>query len=169
VCSQDQINILTPLDATSGPVQLVVTNGGVSSAPVTINLKTVSPALLLFDSTHVVATHLNYSLLGPTSLYPGASTPAKPNEQVVLYGVGFGLPNGILMNGSSSQTGSLPVLPVCKVGGNTASVSFAGLISPGLSQLNLTIPANASAGDNSISCTYGGGTTEAGATITVQP
>jgi uncharacterized protein (TIGR03437 family) len=170
VCTQDQINILTPLDSTTGPVQVVVTNGTVPSAPFTINLKNVAPALLLFDSSHVAATHLDYSLLGPTSLYPGLSTPAKPNEQVVLYGVGFGLPNGgSLTNGSSSQSGSLAVFPICNIGSNTAAVGFAGLISPGLYQLNLTVPANAVAGDNPVSCTYDGAATETGAVIAVQP
>jgi uncharacterized protein (TIGR03437 family) len=172
-CASDQINVLTPLDSASGPVQIVVTNGTVSSAPFTVNLKSVSPALLLFDSSHVAATHLDGSLLAPATLYPGLSTPAKPGEQVVLYGVGFGLPGGALVNGSSSQSGSLPVLPVCKIGTGAAALnatlSFAGLISPGLYQLNLTVPVGAATGDDAISCTYGGGSTPVGAVIAVQP
>jgi uncharacterized protein (TIGR03437 family) len=60
------------------------------------------------------------------------------------------------------QIGSLATLPVCNIGGNAAAVGFAGLISPGLYQLNITVPANAATADNSISYTYAGATTPGG-------
>jgi uncharacterized protein (TIGR03437 family) len=168
-CSQDQLNILTPLDSTIGPVPVVVTGGSVSSPPFTANMQAVAPSFLLFSTAgYVAATHSNGTLVGPTSLFPGSSTPARPGEAIVLYAVGFGLPANPLVNGSAIQSGSLPVLPVCKVGGAAAALSFAGLISPGLYQLNLTIPAMAANGDNSVSCTYDGSTTPAGDLIAVQ-
>ena len=139
-CASDQVNVLTPIDNTVGQVNIVVTSAAGVSAPYAVNLKSVAPSILLFSPPYVVAVHSDYSLLGPTSLYPGLSTPAKPNEPVSLYAVGFGLPTAALSNGSSSQSGSLATLPVCTVGGNPAAVSFAGLISPGLYQINLTIP-----------------------------
>ena len=167
ICAKDQINVLTPLDGTVGPVQIVVNNGTTSSAPFTVNEKALAPAFLLFSPPYVVATHANNSLLGPTTLYPGLSTPAKVNEQVVLYAVGFGLPTTPLTAGSSSQSGSIP-LPVCSVGTNPATVAFAGLISPGLYQINLVIPPGTPSKDNSISCTTGGASTPVGDMITVQ-
>ena len=109
----------------------------------------------------------DYSLLGAATLYPGATTPARPGETVVIYAIGFGLPVNPLTNGESSQSGSLPSVPVCQLGGSPAS-TIATLISPGLYQLNLTVPANAQSGDNPISCTYSGATTHSGAFITVQ-
>jgi hypothetical protein len=39
---------------------------------------------------YVAATHVNGALIGPTTLFPNASTPAAPGETVVLYGNGFG-------------------------------------------------------------------------------
>jgi uncharacterized protein (TIGR03437 family) len=168
-CAQDQLNILTPLDATIGPVPVVLTSGAVSIPPFTVNMQTVAPSFLLFTAKgYIAATHANNSLLGPTSLYPGSSTPAKPGETIVLYAVGFGLPATPLVNGSSSQSGSLPVLPVCQVGGTPAAVAFAGVIGPGLYQLNLKIPTTAPNGDNTVGCTYNGQTTPAGNLITVQ-
>src|ERR1017187_8148682 len=98
---------------------------------------------------------------------PSASTPTTPNEEVVLYAVGFGLPSTALTDGSSSQSGVLQPTPVCSVGGNPAAVSFAGLISPGLYQINLTIPAGTPSGDNSIGCTFQGASTPGGDRITV--
>ncbi len=169
VCASDQINVLTPLDNTLGPVQIVVNSGSTSSPPFTSNMKAIAPAFLLFNAAgYTAATHANGSLLGPTSLYPGLSTPAAPNEVIVAYGVGFGLPTAAIVNGSSTQSGPLPTNPVCQVGGNNAAVSFAGVISPGLYQINLTVPASAKNGDNALSCTYNGSTTPPGALISVQ-
>jgi uncharacterized protein (TIGR03437 family) len=86
---------------------------------------------------------------------------------VVVYGVGFGLPGTAIVNGSSTQSGALSTLPACQIGGATAPLSFAGLISPGLYQFNMTVPVAAS-GDNPIGCTYSGASTPAGDLITVQ-
>jgi uncharacterized protein (TIGR03437 family) len=168
-CSQDQLNILTPLDNTVGPVPVVVTSGAVSTAPFTANLQPVAPAILLASTAgYVVATHADSSPVGPTSLHPGSSTPAVPGETIALYAVGFGLPTTTLVNGSASQSGPLPVLPVCQLGGSAATVPYAALFSPGLYQVNLTIPATAVNGDNALSCTYNGVTLPAGDLIAVQ-
>jgi uncharacterized protein (TIGR03437 family) len=168
-CAQDQLNILTPLDNTIGPVPVVVTSGGVSTAPFSANLQAAAPSFLVFNPVgYIAATHADNSLLGPTSLYPGSSTPAKPAETVVLYAVGFGLPAATLLNGSSKQFGALPVMPACQVGGIVAGIAFAGVVDAGLYQLNLAIPATAANGDNAVSCTYNGSTTPPGNLITVQ-
>jgi uncharacterized protein (TIGR03437 family) len=178
-CTQDQLNILTPLDTTTGPVPVVVTNPTASSPPFTVNLNPIAPAFLLFGATqYIAATHLNNAgcaasglpdcYVGPTSLYPGDSIPAKPGETIVLYAVGFGQPSTALVNGSAIQSGALPTNPVCLLGPNPAAVGFAGLAGAGLYQLNVTVPAAAANGDNLFSCTYGGSATPAGALITVQ-
>jgi endo-1,4-beta-xylanase len=118
ICALDQVNVLTPLDNTVGSVQVIVTANGVSSAPFTVTMAAAAPTFLLFNLTGpIVATHLNYSLAGGPTLYPGASTPAKPGEQVVLYGVGFGLPTTPIVNGSSTQSGAMPSTPSCTVAG----------------------------------------------------
>jgi uncharacterized protein (TIGR03437 family) len=169
-CATDQINALTPLDSTTGPVQVVVTNGTTPTTPFTATMQTVVPSFLLFSPLgYVAATHLNFSLIGPPTLFPGASTPAAPGEIVVVYGVGFGLPSATVTSGSSTQTGSLPSLPSCSIGGAPATVGFAGVISPGLYQLNITVPTTAQAADDAISCAYSGATTPAGDLLTVHP
>jgi hypothetical protein len=58
------------------------------------------------------AEHVSYPLLGPASLsLPGYR--AQPGETIVLYAVGFGLPDASapLINGSSSQSGAPAVSP----------------------------------------------------------
>ena len=169
--SPSQVNVLTPLDNTTGPVQIVLT-AGTATASFTANLQTVSPSYLLFGATrYIAATHANGSLLGPASMsVPGYTfTPAQPGEIVVLYGVGFGLPaaSSQLVNGSSSQSGDLPVLPVIQIGGVSANVTFAGVVSPGLYQFDVQVPPGAANGDLSVQTAYGGSSTPAGDLITV--
>ena len=168
-CASDQINVLSPLDNTVGPVQVVVRNGTASSGPFTVNMQATSPAFLQFNlHGYVVATHADYSLLGPSALFPGSSSPAKRGETVLLYAVGFGLPTTPLTDGSSIQTGPLAALPVCTIGSAPATVSGANLISPGLYQLNVIVPIGATTGDSQVSCLYNGVTTPAENWITVQ-
>jgi len=168
-CFEDQLNVLTPLDNTVGQVAVVVSSGGGSSPAFTASMDTVAPSFLLLSTAgYIVATHRDNSLVGSTSLYPGYSTPAKAGEVIALFGVGFGLPSAPLVNDSATQSGALPVMPVCTLGGNSAPLTFAGLVGPGLYQLNLTVPATAGNGDNAVVCTYNGSTTPLGDLITVQ-
>jgi uncharacterized protein (TIGR03437 family) len=164
----DQINVLSPIDATLGSVQVVVNNNGVTLPAYTTTLQPMVPALFNFDGSHVVATHLNYTDVGPTTLYPGLTTPASPGEQIIVYGSGFGIPAGATLTpGSASQSATFSPFPTCTVGGTPATVAFAGIVSPGLVQLNVDIPSTAANGDNPISCTFNGLTTPAGNVVTV--
>jgi len=169
-CSQDQVNALAPIDNTTGPVQVVVSNNGVPSAPFTVTMNPAVPSFLLFSPQgYIVGTHLDFvTLLGPATLFPGLTQPAAINETVILYGVGFGLPTNTLTPGSSSQSGSMPSQVICKVGGNVASTTGPVLITPGLYQINLTIPSGSSSGDNALSCSYNGLPTPAGDLVSVK-
>jgi uncharacterized protein (TIGR03437 family) len=166
----DQINVLSPLDSTLGQVQVVATNQAVSSAPMSVDLLSIAPAIPLFDVTgHVIATHTDFTDIGPVNLIPGLSTtPARPLEVVLIYAFGLGLPTAPLVDGSATQSGSLPVLPTCQMAGAPAPVVAAVLVSPGLYALGVTVPAGAPNGDNVISCSYLDAATPAGNLVTVQ-
>jgi uncharacterized protein (TIGR03437 family) len=152
-CSEDQINVLTPLDDYLGQVLVVVKNGPVSSGAFLVNKVPVTPSILRFSARgDAVATHVDGKLLGPVTLYPGLSTPGARGESISLWTVGLGLPTTALVPGSSTQSGSLPFTPACFLSGDPASVA-AALVSPGLYQLNVTIPNSARAGDNLFYCT----------------
>jgi len=170
-CATDQINVLSPLFDPQGLVPVVVTRNGVASAPFVVTKTGVSPALPLFDvKGHVVARHLDFSLMGPTTLYPGLSTPAKPGETIILVAYGFGAstnPGATLTEGSATQSGPLPFTPRCWISGLQANVA-AALISPGLFQLNVTVPTQTPSGDNPIICVYPGFPMSPGALIAVQ-
>ena len=165
--SPTQINILTPPDAMSGAVQVTVTNNGTASASFTAQAQAFSPSFFVFNGgPYVAAVHSNGSLIGPTTLYPG-STPAKPGETVLIFANGFGQTNVPVTSGSSTQSGSLPSLPVIQIGGVTARVLFAGLAAAGEFQFNVVIPASLANGDHPITATYANGSTQTGNLITI--
>jgi hypothetical protein len=65
---EHQVNVLTPLDGTVGPVQVVVTSSGTSSSPFTVNLQAAAPSFPLIGATnYILATHADNSLVGPAT------------------------------------------------------------------------------------------------------
>jgi uncharacterized protein (TIGR03437 family) len=86
----------------------------------------------------------------------------------VIYAFGFGLPKSAMVSGSASQSGSLPTLPTIQIGGTPATVTYAGVMGPGLYQLNVVVPKTASSGDNTVTCSYNGATSPPGDLITIQ-
>ena len=110
--SPTQINVLTPPDLAVGPVQVQVSVNGVSGAAFTVQAQKYSPSFFVNGAgPYVLATHLDGSLIGPATLYPGLSSPAMSGETVVLYANGFGPTSVPVVKGSLTQSGALPGLP----------------------------------------------------------
>ncbi len=169
--SPAQVNVLTPLDAAAGPAPVVLTFGGNASAPFIVNLKPLAPVFLVHGAgPYIAALHGNATLVGPASLStPGIPvTPAKPGEIVALYGTGFGLPTTPLAAGSAVQFAPLSSLPAISIGGLAATVQYAGVISPGLYQFNVVVPATAADGDNPVTAAYDSAGAFGGAILAVQ-
>jgi len=167
--SATQINVLTPPDLALGTLQVQVNYNGVSSPLFTAQSEPLSASFFVFNGgPYVAATHLNGSYIGPASLFPGVTTPVKPGETIMLYSNGFGATSIPVVSGSLAQSGVLSPLPVVKIGGIPANVSFAGLVAVGEYQFNVDVPLSATDGDASITATYSGSTTQIGALITVQ-
>jgi uncharacterized protein (TIGR03437 family) len=168
--SPTQVNVLTPLDSTTGPVAVVANNGSAVTAAFIANLQAAAPGFLRFgDGVHIAAMHADFSYLGPASMSVNGSafTPAAPGETIMLFGDGLGLPATALTAGSMYQSSPLATWPQITIGGTTAEVQWAGLISPGLYQINVTIPATAATGDNEVIATYAGFASPNGAMIPV--
>jgi uncharacterized protein (TIGR03437 family) len=167
--SPTQINVLTPPDAISGPIQVVAAKPGLISASFTAQAQQISPAFFQFKAgPYVAATHADGTLSGPANLYPGSTAPAKPSETIVFYGTGFGQTSVPVVSGSLVQSGTLSPLPVITIGGAKATVQFAGLVVPGEFQFNVVVPPGTPDGDQTITATYNGLSTQAGALITIQ-
>jgi uncharacterized protein (TIGR03437 family) len=167
--SPTQINVLAPDDATMGSVQVQVTTAGQTSNAVTVQKSQFSPAFLTLDGSHVAALHLDYSLVGPPNLLSGAtSTPAKPGEIIQLYAVGFGPANPPQPTGQQVASATPLANDVqVTIGGQTATVQYAGLVQAGLYQFNVTVPAVAN-GDATLVATIGGIPSQKGVALTVQ-
>ena len=167
--SPTQVNILTPPNALSGSVPVQVSDNGVISASFMVQAQAESLSFFIFGGgPYLAATHLNGGYIGPTSLYPGLTTPAQPGETIVMYGNGFGSTSAQVVSGSATQSGTLSPLPVITIGGVAATVGFAGLVAPGEFQFNVTVPPSLANGDQPTIATYNGLTTQSGTLITVQ-
>ncbi|MEO8126515.1 MAG: TIGR03118 family protein [Bryobacteraceae bacterium] len=170
--SPAQINVITPVDlANSGNVDVIVTNNGLTSNTASVAAQALAPTFFLINSDkYVAATHSdNKSIIGPPTLIANTTTPAASGETIVLYGNGFGqttpaITNGQLVPSARPLAGTATVL----VNNVAANVVFAGLVAPGLYQLNVTLPAGLPDGDLPIVARIGGVSSPAGALITIK-
>ena len=140
----------------------VITSGGTSSA-VNATLQTFAPGLFRFSpdsSRYVAAVAADGTCLAPAGLWGTGVTcrAAAPGETVVLYGTGFG-PTSPSVAAGASFSGAAPLADgsglTVTIGGAPAEVRFAGLVTPGLFQFNVVVPALAD-GDQAVAMTAGG-------------
>ncbi len=166
--SPTQINLIPPASTTVGPVQIVITNNGLVSAPIAATLATYSPGFFIAKNNYVVATHGDGSLVGPATLFPGISTPTKSGETIALYLTGLGPTSqtlvGILL-GAPALTSTQPTVAV---GGVPATIVFSGLTFAGVYQVNITVPPATANGDRPVVLTIGGVQSQSTASLNVQ-
>jgi uncharacterized protein (TIGR03118 family) len=168
--SPKQIDVLTPVDTASGPVNVVATSNGLVSATVSTTMNAYSPAFFpLKDGKSVAALHANGGIVGATTLYTGLSTPAAAGETIAIYGTGFGTTTPGVTNGAVVTTAAtVATLPAITIGGKPATVVYGGLVGSGLYQFNVTVPAGLTTGDQPIVATVGAFSSPATATVNVQ-
>jgi uncharacterized protein (TIGR03437 family) len=166
-----QINLLTPADLpSSGQITVQVSNNGLTSSALNVAAQAVAPSFFLFNSDkYIAATHGNYSLIGPTTLFPNSSTPAAPGETIVLYGNGFGATSPPVPGGQIVSTAAtLVTTPTILFNNVPAKVVYAGLVGAGLYQFNVIVPAGLPDGDAAVVAQTGGLSSATGALITIK-
>jgi uncharacterized protein (TIGR03437 family) len=161
--SPSQINVLSPADKNAGSVEVTVTNSAGTSAAVAATLQPILPGLFT-QSNYVSAVRVSDGALLNSSIA------AKTGDVIELYGTGFGptepsVAAGLVFTGAYPTVNKVTVT----IGGISAIVSFAGLVGPGLYQINLSVPAGLTAGDNPVIATVGGYTTQSTALIKITP
>ena len=142
--SPTQINVLAPDDTAAGPVAVTVSNAAGTSGAATATLQPILPGLFTVGN------------------YVSAAA-ASSGETIELYGTGFG-PTQTPVETSSVFTGAYETANAVTVtiGGIQAAVLFAGLVGPGLYQVNVTVPAGLGDGDHSVLAVIGGYSTQSG-------
>jgi uncharacterized protein (TIGR03437 family) len=161
--SPTQVNIQMPDDSAIGPVQVsITTKAGGASAPFTANYAQFAPGLFVATAPYLAVQHADGSYVGG---FPG-STPAKPGEVIVLWGTGFGPSNppilsGYVFTGQRKLVNDVTVT----IGGQPATVDFAGVVGAGLVQINVHVPSSIDNGDAAVLATVNGVTTQGTANL----
>jgi uncharacterized protein (TIGR03437 family) len=134
-----QLNVQAPTDTATGPVSVVVTHDGQSTPPVQAALEAAAPAFFTYASgskLFAAAVDTNGVVMGDPSAVPGAKA-AAPGEAISIFGTGFSPSTGGTLGVSVT---ALNPLPVVTIGGIAATVTFGGLTTPGLFQVNVVVP-----------------------------
>jgi uncharacterized protein (TIGR03437 family) len=165
--SPGQVNALVPSNIAAGTQPMTVTVGSVTSAASNITVNPVQPGIdappsfNIGGTQYAVAQFADGSYVLPTSAIPGlTSRPAQPGDEIVLYGIGFGLvspniPAGQLVQQANALTTAFAV----SIGGvPVTNIPYAGLAPnfTGLYQFNVVVPANAGSGVLPLTFTVGG-------------
>jgi uncharacterized protein (TIGR03437 family) len=137
--SPGQINAQVPDGLSEGATWVAVTRDGHRSAPVVAEICNSSPALFTYSigaEAHAAGIHPDGKVVGDPLRTPGA-TPARSGETIILYASGLSpSPAGSMILSPRPFTASISVM----FGSTPATVRYAGNVSPGLFQLNVTVP-----------------------------
>ena len=146
--SPEQVNVQIPSTVATGRQPVVVTTAGGSSVATMVTVNSVQPGILAPGALSINGIQYVEALFPDGFTYvlpPVAGIPtrrAKPGDIVLLYGIGFGpvSPNinaGLIVQQSNALSGF-----TISIGGQPATVQFAGLVSGflGLYQFNVVIP-----------------------------
>jgi len=164
--SSGQVNAQLPSNVVTGPAQITLTNGTVTSAPFNITVNATQPGLLapptfkIGANQYVVAQFADGTYVLPAGAIASvASRPAKPGETIVIYGVGFGPNNQNILAGQIVTQANQLTLPLqILVGQAAAQMQYFGLAPNfvGLYQFNVVVPAVANSDLVQLTFTLGG-------------
>jgi len=170
--SPRQINVLAPENLIDGKVKVEVTPPAGTSTSAEVRMAPVAPGFFNFSpdgGRYIAAVHPDGTYVGKPGLYEGvAMRPAKPGDTILLFATGLGATSPSALPGTL-PSGPLPLsAPVTAwLGGLSGTILWAGLISPGLYQLNFVVPAVPD-GDHLIQIKTGGVWSQTFAFLTVQ-
>lgn len=171
--SPTQVNVQSPDDMSTGTVEVKVTTPA-GSATTTATLDRISPALFTLSpesGRYAAAVHADGTLAGKAELYGGnpATRVAKPGDVLLLYGTGFGatspaVPAGTVVASPAAlaDTSTLRI----RIGGVEAKLLYAGVVSAGLYQFNIEVPA-VGVGDQTLTAEVASQASQSGLYLTI--
>lgn len=157
-----QINFRPPSNVPAGlqNVDVTMPAGGMQAS---VQINPIAPGLFAYSlsgRSYPAALFAGSSVIvAAAGVLSSPSRPAAAGDFIELYGTGMGptnpaAPDGVVF-AKSYPAASLPAFKVT-IGGKAATVTFAGLVAPGLFQLDVQIPAGLSGGDQPLVLTVGG-------------
>ncbi len=169
--SPSQVNVLSPADTSAGSVIVTVANSAGTSGAVNTTLVPVLPGLLTVSNYVRAIRYPDGAIVNGTGNAEAGYTTAAAVGQgdvVALFGTGFGATDpapvpGLVFAGAYPSSRTITVM----VGGINAEVLWAGLVGPGLFQINIRIPASVGAGDQAVIASVDGSSSQAAAKIKV--
>jgi minor extracellular serine protease Vpr len=155
--SLGQINLQVPWELQgASSVQVKVNVDSVANSNIiTVPLTQFAPTL--FQANGIVA-----AVNATTGTIITASNPAKAGDVVELYGNGLGPVNNQPASGDPSPSveplARTKTTPTVTIGGQNAPVAYSGLApgSPGLYQINVTVPSGVASGNQTVTLNIGG-------------
>jgi uncharacterized protein (TIGR03437 family) len=163
----DQINLQVPYEvAGKANTTVTVRYGEVSSTGVIVPVAPARPGIFQHNNRALIFNP-DGSINSPTNWAPR-------NQYVTLYGTGSGIGTPAVATGVAAPGDpnlSLARNPQARIGGQPATVSFAGMAPGfvGLTQINLLVPAGAPTGDAvPLEIWIDGAPAQAGMTIAIQ-
>jgi uncharacterized protein (TIGR03437 family) len=169
--SPGQINVQAPGIDSVGPVEVKVTSS-LGTATGFVTMDPYSPAFFTFSGKYAAAVHLDGALVAPAGFFGAgvASRPAQPGEVLLVFGTGFGPTSPAIaagqMVGAPAPMVASSGLRV-RIGSQTATVQYAGLVAVGEYQFNIVVPALPD-GDQAIVADAGGVSSAASLLIPVK-
>ena len=160
--SPTQINALAPRDPQTGVVPVVIVTP-LGTANASVQKDTVAPGLFQTDTGYVAATSGSSAAGIPAS-------PAQISQILTLYLSGLGDTNPPYISGTFvNSVVNLPVKPTVLVGGQQATVDYAGMTpdAAGLYQLNLFLPKDLASGDYPVTVQLSGQSTQTPVLVSV--
>jgi uncharacterized protein (TIGR03437 family) len=156
----------------------LITPSGVGVTAFTIEVDAVAPGLFTYTLNGVLypaavfATESGVVYVAASGALPGyKSRPAVAGDLVELYATGCGqtspaAPDGVVLT-KVYYAADLSAFKVT-IGGKAVGVLFAGLVSPGLFQINIQVPAGLTGGDQALVLSVNNVVSQPNVKITVQ-
>jgi len=176
----NQITVQVPYEATQGANKNVVVNNGTGTpSTTTVTIAPVEPGIFAANASGIGnAACVVYPSGGGAPGINSATFPAHAGDTVALYLTGEGdyltspTPHtGYLIPASLTPLPQLPTLPTVTIGGQTATVNYAGPLYGsiiGLLQINVVVPSGLTAGNATLVVTIAGVTTQSNVTLAVK-
>jgi uncharacterized protein (TIGR03437 family) len=139
--SPGQVNLLIPTILIAGPATVQLEANGHAGPAVVITLGDAAPGFFQFDTTTVLATHGDYSLVT-------TDAPASAGEEIALYATGLGptipaaIPNQVPQGAAVLASRNSFQVMLNGVAVDSRNIVYAGVVPgyAGLFQINLVVP-----------------------------